>query len=173
MTKTYSLETINKFIRLINSFPDFLTEMGMSSDNETVEKLLSDEMYLTVAHEDRAYVIAWVTWVLEFHVEKTIMWQGITRELAVEAKNSILSLCAEMEDIRNDVLTDNVNTLILNNHSRLFTRRASECAGKGMALSHMIIDGVNPESKLWEDILAFMAPTMTFNRKAKYITVLP
>jgi hypothetical protein len=168
----FTQEDIECLFLISKRFDIFLECLGLDSEPDIVEQLMGDDFEITVERCDRDYILAWVVWKIEYSHETTAMWQS-AKWAESDISGAIDKLVSRLSDKMVAARTSRTKHVMeLENGSRLHTRPASINAARGMTINTLVIDGVEPKSKLYSELRMSGITRMKFGR-GRAITILP
>lgn len=150
--------------RISKSFEHFAEMQGVDPDHHLIEVFESDEQTITVPAKDRKVLIAWVLWQLCFQQDRTLLWlkRGWRGASSV---HEIVTPMIKLGKLAPFILRKNERDLELDNRCRLLSLAMTPSATKGMAISHIVIEGAVIGSKLWDDLMLNIMPVMRFGAR--------
>ena len=158
--------------KIINDFPAFLYALKFDEPADTIEALLSDEKMIEIPRHDIDIVEAWVSWNLTMKCDQTIMWQVDVYHDAIRRRGRVAEITEPLGPIHPKIVTQSRCIDYTENGSRGLFFKAHETAGRGLSIHHLIIEGVKPESVLWQRIVDYTAPCIfSCNQYGKIITI--
>lgn len=171
MTNTYTKEEVEYLRLIINDFPAFLAHLEIKDEDNVTEQLLSEKHNITVNRSSQPIVEAWVSWIMEYQSDRTMLWMsGLQRDALIvrdriEQKSRDLGKFGGSVDRRGGV------THYAGGGHCLY-RRASVFAGRGLSLNYMILDGLDPLSKLNIDLMNCIYPVVAVVPNSKIIHII-
>lgn len=177
MTHKYTEEDISFLAAVMKDFPKYLTTLAQhgvfnfDTDAPVIDDLLSDKPKVTVERQYLPYVTAWVQWKLEYHSDKTILWQSDKLDSAKARLVDIATnpIAAHLRSMKTKL---NKTSLQYDNGCRFLARGVASNAGKGLSVNYVVMDDINPETKVYKEFCQNIWPCLCCIG-AKFITVLP
>jgi hypothetical protein len=167
MFTQYDLNLLGK---IIDDFPAFLYTLEFDEPADTIKALLSDERFIEIPRYNVDIVEAWVSWNLTMRPDTYIMWQAGAYSDAVMRRGRVMNMTEPLGPIHDEIAIRSRQLEYKASRSRGIFFKASETAGRGLSLHHLIIEGVQPQSDLWTKIIQYTAPCL-FSGNAKLITI--
>jgi hypothetical protein len=169
MFTQYDIDLLTK---IVNDFPAFLYALEFDEPIDTIKALLSDDKMIEIPRRDVDIVEAWVSWNLTMKCDQAIMWQADLYSDAVMRRARVLNITTPLGPIHPKIAIRSRCLEYTENGSRGFFFKAWENAGRGLSIHHLIIEGVKPDSVLWQRIVDYTAPCLfSCNEHGKLITI--